>query len=87
MSKPQYNIGHGNGMHASALAKPQALCDVDKTKRKGGDGPGPSASTLSRARVKLDVLAMFCRQYEWRTEGFENTAVVLCFSACQFNAT
>ena len=63
----------------------KALCATDEKKddckgtSKPGSGNGPSSATLSRARVKLDMLAMFCRQYEWKREGFDNTVVTLCF--------
>ena len=42
---------------------------------------GPSGPTLSRAKFKLDLLIMFCRQFEWKVQGTENSVVALCFSA------
>ena len=58
----------------------KAIQNMDATKDKSASA-GPSSSTFSRARGKLDIFAMFARQWEWRRRGFCSQWVNLCHSA------
>lgn len=43
------------------------------------DHVGPGGSTLSKARYKLDLFLMLCRQEQWLEEGLSSRWVSLCF--------
>lgn len=39
---------------------------------------GPSSATLSRARYKVDILAMYVRRWQWGRDGFKKKHIALC---------
>lgn len=45
-----------------------------------GAGSGPSPATLSRARYKLDVLAIYLRRWQWAQSGFDSCFINLCLT-------
>lgn len=48
---------------------------------KASSVAGPSAPTMSRSRYKLDVMAMYARQYYWCCEGVDGHVLSLCHLA------